>query len=160
MPSWNTNPATSGPHYVEPAIWGRYTDPIEQARIVHNLEHGGVFILYGDEVPAETVEQLNGFYDDHVSGTIMAPLPSLGDEIALGAWTTEGAEDIEGADRGRGFLAKCTEFDDGRLHRVLRRAAVQGAGAVRSEPPDAWQLGESSAGGGSRTPTSQRDSRF
>ena len=112
MPQWNTDPATSGPHYVESAIWGRYSEPLEQARVVHNLEHGGVFIMYGDEVPEATVAQLSAFYDDHQNGTILAPLPRLGDEIAIGAWVTEGAESIDGAERGRGFLAKCTEFDE------------------------------------------------
>ena len=83
-------------------------------------------------MPAETVEQLSGFYDDHVNGTIMAPLPSLGDEIALGAWTTEGAEDIEGADRGRGFLAKCTEFDEGAFSAFFD--ALQFKGPERFDP--------------------------
>lgn len=111
MPEWNTDPATAGPHYVEAAIWARYTEPLEQARVIHNLEHGGVFMYDGDKVTDETVEQLGGFYDDHKNGTIMAPLPKLGDQIALGAWVTEGADSIEGAERGRGFLAKCPDFD-------------------------------------------------
>jgi hypothetical protein len=105
-PTWNTDPPTSGPHYAVPAIFGRYEEELEPARVVHNLEHGGIFILYGNKVPDSTVEQLIGFYDNHKTGTIMAPLNRLGEKFALGAWVVDG--DID-----NGFLAKCTQFDEG-----------------------------------------------
>jgi hypothetical protein len=107
---WNTSPPTTGPHYVQPAIWGAYDDPLQQARVVHNLEHGGVFIQYGSRVPAETVDQLRAFYDTRRNGTLLAPLPNLGETIALGVWVTP-EQAGEGSDRGVGYLAKCTEFD-------------------------------------------------
>jgi hypothetical protein len=104
-PKWNTDPPTSGPHYAVPAIFGRYEEQLEPARVVHNLEHGGIFILYGDGVPDSTVQQLIDYYDDHKTGTIMAPLNRLGDEFALGAWVVDGKLD-------NGFLAKCTTYDE------------------------------------------------
>ena len=107
-PLWNTNPPTSGPHYAIPAVWGAYTEPVNMAQLVHNLEHGGIYILYGPRVPDATVEQLKSFYDDHTRGTILAPLPSLRDKIALGAWTTKDANDPSD---GTAHLAKCTTFD-------------------------------------------------
>lgn len=107
-PTWNTDPPTSGPHYEVPAIWGAYTEPVNTAQFVHNLEHGGIFILYGPKVPDATVAELRSFYDDHTRGTILAPFPSLGDQIALGAWTTESADQPED---GTAHLAKCTAFD-------------------------------------------------
>ena len=108
-PLWNTNPPTSGPHYEIPAVYGAYTEPVNMAQLVHNLEHGGIYILYGPRVPQATVEQLKSFYDDHTRGTILAPLPSLGDKIALGAWTTKDANDPTD---GTAHLAKCTSFDE------------------------------------------------
>lgn len=102
---WNTDPPTNGPHYGETAIFGAYDEPLEQARIIHNLEHGGIYIQYGEGVPDSTVEQLRAFYDDHENGTLLAPLPRLGDEIALGAWVSEG-------EVGDGYLAKCRAFDE------------------------------------------------
>ncbi len=105
---WNTDPPTSGPHYEVPVIWGSYTEPVNQAQLVHNLEHGGVAIQYGDEVPAETVQQLESFVADNPRGTVLAPRPSLGDQIALGAWVTESANEPE---KGTAFLAKCSAFD-------------------------------------------------
>ncbi|HET8743865.1 MAG TPA: DUF3105 domain-containing protein, partial [Gaiella sp.] len=106
---WNTDPPTSGPHYQIPAVWGAYTEPVNMAQLVHNLEHGGIYILYGPNVSDSTVAQLRSFYDGHTRGTILAPLPSLGDQIALGAWTTKSASDP--AD-GTAHLAKCATYDE------------------------------------------------
>lgn len=106
---WMTFPPTSGPHYMQPAIWGSYSEPLLQAQVVHNLEHGGIFIQYGKDVPQATIDQLQTFYDKRKNGTLLAPLPSLGSRIALGAWTTKSAGD---ADDGTAYVAKCTDFDE------------------------------------------------
>ena len=106
---WNTTPPTSGPHYQVPAIWGAYTEPLLQAQVVHNLEHGGIFIQYGKDVPQATIDELKGFYDSHQRGTLLAPLPSLGARIALGAWTTSSASS---PDSGTSYLATCPGFDE------------------------------------------------
>ena len=108
---WNTFPPTSGPHYGEPAIFGAYSEPLQQARVVHNLEHGGVFIQYGSKVSASTVAQLRDFYDKHQDGTLLSPLPKLGNKIALGAWVHT-KDDLTNGTNGHGYLAKCTTFDN------------------------------------------------
>lgn len=109
---WNTDPPTTGPHFgfnpdgsLGTVIWGNYDEPIQLARLVHNTEHGGVYIVYGDQVPDESLAQINEFYERRKNGTIVAPLPELGDEIAFGAWVAEGEE-------GNGYLARCTAFDE------------------------------------------------
>lgn len=109
---WNTDPPTTGPHYgfnpdgsLGTVIWGAYTEPLQLARVVHNTEHGGVYIFYGEDVPDAVVEQLREFYDRHQNGTLLAPYPKLGGEIALGAWVAEG-------EAGKGYLAKCRKFDE------------------------------------------------
>jgi hypothetical protein len=106
---WKTSPPTSGPHYEIPAIWGAYVDPLGKAQAIHNLEHGGIWIQYGDKVPASTVAELRAFYDDHPNGTLLAPLPTLGDKIAMGAWTTPAPGEYEA---GVAHLVKCTKFDE------------------------------------------------
>jgi len=112
-PKWNSNPPTSGPHYPGPAIWGEYDAPVRLIQSVHNLEHGGIVIHYGSEVPEATVAQIRGFYNEDPNGLIVAPLPSLRppNTIALSAWTA--SERAAGADdKGRGYLAKCPQFDE------------------------------------------------
>jgi len=106
---WNTDPPTNGPHYQVPAIWGAYTAPVNPAQLVHNLEHGGIFILYGKSVPQSTIDQLKTFYDGHQNATILAPLPRLGSQIALGVWTTKSASE---PNNGTAYLVKCPTFDE------------------------------------------------
>ena len=124
-PLWNTDPPTSGPHYAIPGIFGIYEEPVELARLVHDLEHGGLYILYGDKVSDTTVDQLRAFYDDHKTGTVMAPLDRLGDQFALGAWVVDG-------DIHNGFLAKCTSFDEDATSSFFR--ALQFRGPERFDP--------------------------
>jgi hypothetical protein len=126
-PDWTTDPPTSGPHYGVAAIFQIYEEELQLARLVHNLEHGGVYILYGDEVPDETVEQLRAFYDSRQAGTVMAPLDRLGDEFALGAWVFEGDVD-------NGYLAKCKTFDEDAVSSFF--SALQFRGPERFDPAD------------------------
>ena len=116
---WTTDPPTSGPHYAVPAVFGIYEEPLQIARVVHNLEHGGVYILYGKDVPDSTVEQLRAFYENHKTGTIMAPLPRLGDKVALGAWVADGS-------KNNGYLAKCTAFDENAYATFFRTLQFRG----------------------------------
>lgn len=95
---YNSVPATSGPHQPQPlapVVWGVYDDPVEQVKVVHNLEHGGVIVQYGPEVPAQAVQDIIVWYRDDPNGLVVAPLapalleeePELSDGIALTAWT-------------------------------------------------------------------------
>ena len=58
--SYSTTPPTSGPHWSQPANCGLYDEPVPDARIVHNLEHGNVVISYNlpDEEEAERFRQI------------------------------------------------------------------------------------------------------
>ena len=137
---------TSGPHFgfddagnLGTVIWGAYEEPLQLARVVHNLEHGGIYIFYGDEVPDAVVAELREFYDSHERGTLLAPYPNLADEIALGAWVSDGGEET-------GYLAKCTAFDESGVLVVLQRVPVQGPGAVPGGLASARQQLERASG--------------
>jgi Protein of unknown function (DUF3105) len=97
-------------------IWGVYDEPVNQGQLVHNLEHGGIFIQYGDDVPPATVEALKTFATGK-RGTVLAPYAKLGDKIALGAWVTDSeqfsAGELTGSAEGAAYLAKCATFDEG-----------------------------------------------
>jgi hypothetical protein len=109
-PKWNTDPPTSGPHHPISAVYGEYDSPLRVTQVVHNLEHGAVFVLYGSRVSEATVAQLREFYADDRRGMLLAPLPRLGEKIALGAWTVP--DDFEPGDTdGTAYLATCSAYD-------------------------------------------------
>ncbi len=111
---WSSFPPTSGPHYVQPAVWGEYDSPLNELQVVHNLEHGGLAIQWGRGVPAAEVEKLRSFYAESPNGLLLAPLPRLENKIALTAWNEapyEGAL-LSKPGRGTGRLAECTRFDE------------------------------------------------
>ena len=131
-PAWNSNPPTSGPHYNEWAVWGFYDEEVPLVKSVHNLEHGGVVIHYGPQVPQSELEELRGFYDDDPNGLLVAALPSNGDEITLSAWTAPDAE-TGTTDRGRGWLARCAEFDEGAFSTFIEGHRYQGPERIPAE---------------------------
>lgn len=110
--AYNSFPPSSGPHYEQPAPWNYYSIPVDaQTRLVHNLEHGGVVIQWGSQVSPATVQRLRTFWQDDPNGLVLAPLPKLGDSIALTAW---------------GHVAKCARYDEPAL--AAFRDAYRGKG--------------------------------
>lgn len=111
--TYNSFPPSSGPHYEQAAPWGIYEDPIKQTILVHNLEHGGVVLEYGD-VGEETVKDIQAFYQEDPYGIVVAPYPRLGKKIALTAWNEPRYEqegEFEGVDAGNGYVLTCTQWD-------------------------------------------------
>lgn len=85
---YNSFPPTSGPHDAQPAIWNIYEEPPGERHLLHSLEHGGIAIQYGADVPEATVDSIRAWYEQSDrKGIIVAPLPDLGDKVALTAWT-------------------------------------------------------------------------
>ncbi|MGH2660168.1 MAG: DUF3105 domain-containing protein [Actinomycetota bacterium] len=87
------HPATSGLHDpsplpAEPKV---YTDPVQETRAVHNLEHAYVLIYYRadgpDALAEDVVERLASFAESE-DKVLMAPYPQLdeGTSLALAAW--------------------------------------------------------------------------
>jgi len=81
--SYNSNPPTSGPHYAQPANATFYSTELPDERVVHNLEHGHVWISYRPSVQEEVVKVLNGFAGGLV---IVTPRAANDTDIALAAW--------------------------------------------------------------------------
>ena len=131
-PAWNSNPPTSGPHFGEWVVWGAYEEEVPLVKSVHNLEHGGVVIHYGPRVPQAEVERLRTFYEADPNGLLVAPLSSNGDKITLSAWTAPDAE-TGTTDRGRGWLARCTTFDEDALSAFVEEHRFKGPERI---PPE------------------------
>ena len=111
---YNSTPATSGTHYVNPAAWGIYPTPVREIQAVHNLEHGGIVIWYGSKVAQAKIDLLEAFVGEDPRAMLMSPMPKLGDKIALTAWT---------------HLATCTNVDQDAYKQF--RDAYRGKGPER-----------------------------
>ena len=111
-PRYNSFPPTSGPHYYLPAKWNIYTFAIPQIALVHNLEHGGIVVQYGKQVPRATAAQIRAWYLKDSTGLVVAPLPALGAKIGLTEWNAPPYKTgAKTQDAGRGWLASCGRFD-------------------------------------------------
>lgn len=84
-PAYNSNPPTSGWHWPQPAAWGVYdaTQPDEQ--LIHNLEHGGVWISYKPTVDVDTVARLQDFAKRYRK-VIVEPRANNDANISFAAW--------------------------------------------------------------------------
>ncbi|TSC68200.1 MAG: hypothetical protein G01um101472_108 [Parcubacteria group bacterium Gr01-1014_72] len=57
-PAYTTNPPTSGPHYGQTARRDFYTESVPDEYIIHNLEHGDIWISYHPRISDEAKEVL------------------------------------------------------------------------------------------------------
>jgi hypothetical protein len=96
-PAYNSNPPTSGWHWPQPAEWGAYGQVMPDEQIIHNLEHGGIWISYQPDLSASEVEQLNDFAKRYRK-VIVSPRPADETKVALAAWGH--LQNIEGYDEG------------------------------------------------------------
>jgi hypothetical protein len=87
-------PPTSGSHWPVWAKWGVYTEPIPEEVLVHNLEHGGIVLLYNCPTPCpDVVRQLEETFAalpkskyGHVK-LVITPNARIKTRFALLAWT-------------------------------------------------------------------------
>ena len=120
---YNTDPPSSGSHYYQPAFWDFYTTPANPVQVVHNQEHGGVIMWWGSKVPQATVDKLHAFYNSSPNGMLGTPYASLGNKVALTAWTSPAGG------LGHGHVAVCPTFDEKAF--TAFRDAYRGKGPER-----------------------------
>lgn len=84
-PAYNSNPPTSGWHYAEEAEWGFYGRELPDEQLVHNLEHGGVWIAYKD-IDDETKTRLEALARKYSGSVIITLRPANDVKIALASW--------------------------------------------------------------------------
>jgi hypothetical protein len=84
---YNSFPATSGPHAPEWVIWNAYSEPLPALNLVHNLEHGGIVVQFGPDVPETDLQAIAEWYLEDPVALVLSPLPELQDRVALAAWT-------------------------------------------------------------------------
>lgn len=88
IPTYNSDPPTSGPHAPVWTRCGIYSEPIPDVVQVHNLEHGVVMVQYRPDLSDSDVESLaalvRGLGDGYM---VVAPRPGLAEPVVASAWT-------------------------------------------------------------------------
>jgi hypothetical protein len=81
-----SNPPTGGEHYPSTAPWGVHSQPLPDELIVHNLEHGGIWISYKDPNDAALAGRLAAIAGRYRTKVIVTPRPQNDAPIAVAAW--------------------------------------------------------------------------
>lgn len=84
-PVYNSNPPTSGWHYEEWESKGVYKEQQPDEGLIHNLEHGYIWISYRPDASPEMVKQLESFYG-FGKKIIVEPRKENDKLIAIAAW--------------------------------------------------------------------------
>ena len=109
LPEYNSNPPTSGPHYEQTARSGFRDEQITDQYIIHNLEHGDIWISYHPRIADEIKEELKQFAGAKV---IITPRETNDTDIALAAWGRLDVFNIENnalpVDRIKEFINRYT----------------------------------------------------
>lgn len=82
---YNSNPPTSGKHWPEPTPRGVHSEAKTDEIMVHNLEHGEVWISYKPGIPDEAKKELEKITKDF-SKVVLTPRGKNETDIALTAW--------------------------------------------------------------------------
>lgn len=83
---YNSNPPSSGPHWPAPVKNGVYDSLLADEQLIHNLEHGYVWIAYRGDVGDEVKSQLKKIVEDDDWKVVMVPRDKNETKIALVAW--------------------------------------------------------------------------
>ncbi len=83
-PLYNSNPPTSGWHYEESASWGVHEKELPDEQLIHNLEHGGIWISYTgiDDATKSALEKIAR----SESKVIIEPRAKNDTPIILASW--------------------------------------------------------------------------
>ncbi len=107
-PPYNSDPPTSGPHYPEPIPAGFYDAPQPDEAVVHNLEHGHVWITYDCSKLTDcegTKQKLRALVASYNQWKIVVtPRQNKDAAIGLAAW---------------GWLQKLNTYDEAAIRRFV-----------------------------------------
>jgi len=116
-PEYNSNPPSSGWHYASPVRGGFYNELLPDERVIHNLEHGDIWIAYRSDINGEAKEILESFAGQYI---VVSPRSLNDGDISLVAWGRVDTFNIE-----NGII------DEGRIKDFIKRYDNRGPEKVR-----------------------------
>lgn len=122
---YNSNPPTSGSHWPEPAAWGFYGYRLHDSQLVHNLEHGGIWISFKD-VDEQIQAKLKAIAGKYPQAVIVTQRPQNDSRIAVASW---------------GRLATLDTLDEAFIERFIRANLNNSPEPLASLEPLAIRVG-------------------
>jgi len=83
---YNSNPPSSGPHWQGPAKNGFYDTALPDQQLIHNLEHGHIWIAYKPDVGDEVKNKLKEISQKEDWKVVVAPREANDVKVASVAW--------------------------------------------------------------------------
>lgn len=84
--NYNSDPPTSGPHWNGPANKGVYDKEFPDEQLIHNLEHGYIWISYKPGVGDDVINKLKAIVEKNDWKIVMEPREKDDAKIILAAW--------------------------------------------------------------------------
>ena len=84
---YNSNPPTSGNHnarWITPL--GTFTEQLNEYMLIHNLEHGQVWLSYRDEDDEDAITLLRAVQEKYADRIVVSHRPENDARIAAAAW--------------------------------------------------------------------------
>lgn len=85
---------TSGNHDQSPLPWQVFDREVPDAYVIHNLEHGGIYISYKPGLPADQVAKIKGLFSKPYARkgfspikAVVAPREANSAPIVMSSWT-------------------------------------------------------------------------
>ncbi len=85
-------PPTSGSH-ANPVAWGVYDTEVRDDQVIHNMEHGGIYVSYQPGLPKDQIEKLTQLLSEPFSDQkfqpkkiVLAPRATNKSPIELSSW--------------------------------------------------------------------------
>jgi hypothetical protein len=101
--TYNTNPPTSGSHWATPADWRFNDKELPDEQLVHNLEHGGIWITYKG-LDEESINRLKSIANNNSNSVVVTKRAENDDSVVVASW---------------GRMMKLTEVDEALIQKYI-----------------------------------------
>lgn len=101
--SYNTNPPTSGSHWINPADWRFNDKELPDEQLVHNIEHGGIWVTYKN-LDEESINKLKNIAKNNSNSVVITRRDKNDDSIVVASW---------------GRMMKLTEVDEALIQKYI-----------------------------------------
>ena len=102
--AYNSNPPTSGPHWVGVAGAGIKNEPVPDELVLHSMEHGAAVVWYREGLDQGEIEKITEAFNSSSGKKIMLARKDLDVPVVLTSW---------------GYLLKLNTVDEAKIKEFI-----------------------------------------